>query len=74
MPEKRITLYSAEVCFSRTFRAATISETMQESVYAHVVTLALEEANLLYDIIDIDLNKKPDWYKGKVYPTTKAPP
>ncbi|KAM5541868.1 hypothetical protein V8D89_004597 [Ganoderma adspersum] len=45
----------------------------EESPYPHVVALALEEANLPYDTIFIDLNNKPDWYKDKVYPTAKIP-
>ena len=47
---------------------------MQVSPYPHIVTLALEEANIPYDTIDLDLNNKPDWYKNKVYPTAKVTP
>ncbi|KAM5541841.1 hypothetical protein V8D89_004570 [Ganoderma adspersum] len=45
----------------------------EESPYPHIVTLALEEANLPYDTIVIELINKPDWYKDKVYPTAKFP-
>ena len=38
------------------------------SPFPHRVTLALEEANLAYDIIEIELNDKPDWFAKKVYP------
>ncbi|KAM5541869.1 hypothetical protein V8D89_004598 [Ganoderma adspersum] len=45
----------------------------EESPFAHRVILALEEANLPYDVISFDLADKPAWYKEKVYPTGQVP-
>ncbi|TBU57115.1 hypothetical protein BD310DRAFT_968332 [Dichomitus squalens] len=45
----------------------------EESPFPHRVFVALEEAELPYDIIWIDLCDKPDWYTENVYPTAKVP-
>ena len=68
MSGKQITLYSAEVCSSRMLSGALILNPVQESPFSHRVALALEEANLPYDNIVLELINKPDWYKEKVYP------
>nr|VWO99216.1 N/A [Ganoderma boninense] len=44
------------------------------SPYAHRVILALEEANIPYDMIELDLADKPAWFKEKVYPTLAEVP
>ncbi|KAI1785070.1 hypothetical protein LXA43DRAFT_1066230 [Ganoderma leucocontextum] len=46
----------------------------EESSFAHRVTLALEEANLAYDVISFELINKPDWFAEKVYPTVAKVP
>ncbi|PIL28252.1 hypothetical protein GSI_09664 [Ganoderma sinense ZZ0214-1] len=45
-----------------------------ESPYSQRVLLALEEANLPYDVIEFDLADKPSWFKEKVYPTLAQVP
>ncbi|KAI1785067.1 hypothetical protein LXA43DRAFT_900544 [Ganoderma leucocontextum] len=48
--------------------------TAEESPFPHRVTLALEEANLPYDVISFELINKPDWFAEKVYPTVAKVP
>ena len=43
---------------------------LQESPYAHRVSLVLEEAQVPYDVIPINLVQKPDWFAKKVNTNT----
>ncbi|KAI0699159.1 thioredoxin-like protein [Cerioporus squamosus] len=44
-----------------------------DSPFPHRVRLALEEAQVPYDIIWVDLLDKPEWYGKNVYPEAKVP-